>query len=244
MESLLSTEQHAQLYDAENIWSADDEFFLAFANERSASRILDLGCGTGRLTLALAAAGHEVTGVDPHPGSLAAARSKAAAETVRWIEGTSAVLNDEAPFDAVLMTSHVAQAITDDTEWARTLLDIHRVLAPGGRLIFDSRDPRSRAWERWTPAQTRNELTLADGTHVQLWIDSAPSANGLVNITEHRLFADGSREFEDAVLAFRSEQQLRTHLSDAGLHVSSVFGGWHRQPAGHGSGELICIATR
>ena len=68
MQSYLSPAQHADLYDAENAWTAAEDFFLAFANEQPASRVLDLGCGTGRLTIALAGAGHTVTGVDPAPG--------------------------------------------------------------------------------------------------------------------------------------------------------------------------------
>jgi SAM-dependent methyltransferase len=53
------------VYDAVFGWASDDDFFLAVASESGSSRVLDLGCGTGRLTLAMAAAGHTVTGVDP-----------------------------------------------------------------------------------------------------------------------------------------------------------------------------------
>ena len=54
-----------QVYDALFGWSRDDEFFMSVVNASSAARVLDLGCGTGRLALAMAADGHEVTGVDP-----------------------------------------------------------------------------------------------------------------------------------------------------------------------------------
>ncbi|WP_162865490.1 hypothetical protein [Deinococcus wulumuqiensis] len=37
------------LYDLINRWGADDDFFLALANETPGCRLLDLGCGTGRL---------------------------------------------------------------------------------------------------------------------------------------------------------------------------------------------------
>ena len=38
------------LYDLQNRWGADDDFFLALANGRPGSRILDLGCGSGAST--------------------------------------------------------------------------------------------------------------------------------------------------------------------------------------------------
>ncbi len=242
MQSYLSPAQHADLYDAENAWTAAEDFFLAFANEQPASRVLDLGCGTGRLTVALAGAGHTVTGVDPHPGSLDAARAKPGADAVRWIDGTSAALPEDAAFDAVIMSSHVAQAIADERDWADTLRDVRAALVPGGRLVFDSRDPQARAWERWTPANTRSHLTLPDGTALQLWIDAAEREQGLVRITEHRFLADGNREFEDALLAFRSESALRRDLAEAGFTVVQVFGGWAGQPVGAGDGELIVVA--
>ncbi|MGB9035690.1 MAG: class I SAM-dependent methyltransferase [Paeniglutamicibacter sp.] len=244
MQSFLTPEQHADLYDAENTWTVAEDFFFAFIDEQPRSRVLDLGCGTGRLTIALARAGHRVTGLDPHAGSLAAARTKPGAQAVDWIDGTSAQLPPGTSFDAVLMSSHVAQAIDDDDEWQRTLADIRSALRPGGRLVFDSRDPRARAWERWTPGSTRSQYTLADGTGVHLWIDAQERERGLVAITEHRLLADGNREFEDAVLAFRSEEQLRTALAAADLQVDAVFGGWHREPVGRGAGELIVVAHR
>ena len=105
-----------EVYDATCPWSRDDDFFVAIVAEVGpALRVLDLGCGTGRLALGLAAAGHTVTGVDPAQASLDAASAKPGAERVTWIEGTSSDLRADA-FDAAVMTSHVAQFFVADDE--------------------------------------------------------------------------------------------------------------------------------
>ena len=93
--SRLTDEHRAVLYDAETAWAVDDDFFLALVNEQPGSRMLDLGCGTGRLTVAIANSGHQVVGIDPNSGSLAAARSKSA-DAVTWIAGVL-VSDDRSP---------------------------------------------------------------------------------------------------------------------------------------------------
>ncbi|MEV7662818.1 class I SAM-dependent methyltransferase [Paenarthrobacter sp. NPDC089316] len=246
MPSALSPAQLAALYDLENQWAADDDFFLAFVNEHANQRVLDLGCGTGRISLAVAAHGHTVVGIDPNPDSLSAARKKPGAENVIWIEGTSAHIPKDHVFDVAVMTAHVAQAIYDDGEWSRTLADVHRALAPGGRLSFDSRDPSARAWERWTPENTSTTHTLPDGSDVDSWKESSldPDVDGLVALTEHRSLQGGPVQTETSVLAFRSEEQLRHDLSTAGFWVDDIFGGWSGESVGNGQGELIVLARK
>ncbi|XTZ17015.1 class I SAM-dependent methyltransferase [Micromonospora echinospora] len=158
------------VYDAECRWGPDDDFFLAVVDETPQARVLDLGCGTGRLTLALASAGHRVTGVDPARASLDAARAKPGADRVTWIEGTATLLPDRS-FDVAVMTSHVAQFFTTDEEWDAVLADLHRALVPGGRLVFESRDPADRRWERWNPVDSRRHPRLPDGRTVEAWTE-------------------------------------------------------------------------
>ncbi|WP_235036152.1 class I SAM-dependent methyltransferase [Arthrobacter sp. 18067] len=236
--------QLAALYDAGNQWSADDDFFLAFVNERPSSRVLDLGCGTGRMTIAVAADGHTVVGIDPNAPSLAAARGKHGAVDVTWIDGTSAAIPQEIKFDVAIMTAHVAQAINDDGDWHRTLADVNRALAPGGRLAFDTRDPAARAWESWNPATTRRTHTLSDGSTVETWLESTPEIDGLVTLTEHRVFNGSSGEKGISVLAFRTEDQLRHDLNLAGFEVDHILGGWAGEDVGSGQGELIALARK
>ncbi|ONI80285.1 SAM-dependent methyltransferase [Saccharothrix sp. ALI-22-I] len=230
-----------QVYDAQCPWSVDDDFFLSVVDETPAARVLDLGCGTGRLALGLAAAGHAVTGVDPAAASLAAARAKAGAERVMWVEGSTDCLPDAA-FDVAVMTSHVAQFFVTDEEWARALADLRRALVPGGRLVFDTRDPRARRWERWNPVESRDRVTLADGVDVVVWTEVTAVEGGAVTFVHHYAFSDGDERRSQATLRFRGEEEVRSTLAQAGFTVDHIHGGWHREPIGAPDGELLVIA--
>ena len=229
------------VYDADFPWSVPDDFFVSGVQEAPAARVLDLGCGTGRFTLGLAAAGYAVTGVDPARASLDAARRKPGAGDVTWLEGTSADL-PPAAFDIALMTSHVAQFFVGDDEWASMLGDVHRALVPGGRLVFDTRDPRARGWERWNPVESRHEVALPDGRVVIVWTEVDSVDNGTVTSTQHYVFPDGDELLSTVSLRFRSEEEIRRTLRAAGFRIDAVYGGWRREPIGHPDGELLVLA--
>lgn len=141
------------LYERDNSRGADTDFYLQLATDIEAHKVLDLGCGTGLLTRALAAQGHEVVGIDPAPAMLAYARRQAGAELVKWTEGDADGLG-KPEADLVLMTGNVAQVFLEDSAWLSTLRAIYTALRPGSYLAFESRNPEARAWASWNPEAT------------------------------------------------------------------------------------------
>lgn len=245
----------AAAYDDGNRWSADDEFWRALVDEHRASRIADVGCGTGRLTVALALSGHDVTGVDPNPAFLSIAATKQGAERVRWIRGTSADLPSGA-FDAALMTSHVAQVFLSDDEWAANLEEIRRALVPGGILGFDTRDPAARAWETWTTAEEVTRADLAGGSVLYssirtTFVDDIAESDSTMLIVERALPSEpaevlpvpgGTWSRARWGYRFRSPELVRRTVEDTGFTIEAMYGGWQREPLGEGAGEIVLVA--
>ncbi|MFD7708994.1 class I SAM-dependent methyltransferase [Streptomyces sp. NPDC059786] len=98
-----------------------------------AGDVLDLGCGTGSLSLLASERGHRVTGVDLSAPMVALARAKTAGRDAVFLVGDAAAPPvGEERFDAVLVR-HVLWTLPDP---ARVLRHWHGLLRPGGRLVL------------------------------------------------------------------------------------------------------------
>jgi SAM-dependent methyltransferase len=100
----------------------------------SKSRILDAGCGTGRVAIRLAADGHDCVGVDLDASMLAEARR--AAPAMPWIQAdlTTLDLGDADDFDLVVAAGNVIPLLTPGTEPA-AISALASVLRPNGPLV-------------------------------------------------------------------------------------------------------------
>jgi SAM-dependent methyltransferase len=98
------------------------------------SRVLDAGCGTGRVALRLAELGYACVGVDLDPSMLSVARTRG--PSLRWYESDLAALDldDEAPFDVVVAAGNVMPLLAAGTGPA-VVRSLTAVLAPGGLLV-------------------------------------------------------------------------------------------------------------
>jgi ubiquinone/menaquinone biosynthesis C-methylase UbiE len=105
------------------------------AEAASPATVLDLGCGSGRVTVSLALAGAEATGIDTHAGRLADARERArrAGAAARFLEADmdAPLAFADGVFAAV--TSRLALMIARDP--VATLREAARVLQPGGVVV-------------------------------------------------------------------------------------------------------------
>lgn len=181
------------------------------------SDVLDVGAGTGSLSLATAALGHRVIGIDLSEGMLDVARAKAAATgaNVTFIGGRA---DDPppGPFAAVI-ERHVAWTLPDPVG---TLSAWRSVTAPGGRLVLfegswagegpliGARDALVRRWRRLTAEYDAHHAAYPDGV-----LAAAPLAN-----------VHSPRPFIEAVLAAGWSRPRLHRLRDIEWAIA------HREP--------------
>ena len=109
-------------------------------------RVLDLGCGPGRYSELLAAAGCRVTGVDLSPRSIAYAQQRATARglVIDYRVADFRELDDAAAYDVVLQVFGELATFSDAVR-DEVLARVRRALVPGGRLVFDVSTPQLRS---------------------------------------------------------------------------------------------------
>lgn len=212
----------AGVYDALEAGRGDLEHYVAMVGEFGAERVLDVGCGTGELACWLGRLGVEVVGVDPAEASLEVAKGKEFAERVRWIHGDATTL-PPLEVDLAVMTGNVAQVFLTDEEWAGTLQGVRDALRPGGRFVFETRDPARRAWEEWTREHTHQVTPVAGGDTVESWSDLTEVALPFVSFRGTYVFAsDGAVLTSESTLRFREREEIEESLRAAGFRVDDV----------------------
>ena len=164
----------------------------ALLQEHGGRRVLDAGCGTGRVAIELAVRGYEVVGVDFDASMLDAARAKAPELT--WVRADLATLGsadfpDDASdtFDAVVMAGNVMIFVLPGTEGA-VLERLGALVSPSGLVIagFQLRPDRIGLDEY-------DRLAAAAGLELAArWAtwDRAPFAGGDYAVTVHRRAGD------------------------------------------------------
>lgn len=246
MDQLFHDADLVSFYDLENGWGADDAFCLGLAG--GAARVLDLGCGTGRLIRRIARdTGALCVGVDPAAAMLDVARSYAetgsdGGEGVAWHCTSAEAFRSDQRFDLILMTGHAFQALVTRQARAAALITMAQHLAPGGRAIFDSRNPCAEEWRQWTKAKSLRTLTHPVFGVCQRWHDLVGTpASGLVTFRTTYARPGLPPLVAQSTIAFPDWSEIEELIVGAGLAPVSVLGNWRGDPFMPDSPEIIPV---
>lgn len=235
--------QLVDFYDLENGWAPDTEYCRALAAD--AASVLDLGCGTGLLAAALAP-GRMVMGVDPAGAMLDVARARDGGDLVSWVEADARSFRSDRRFDLIVMTGHAFQCFLGDADQRAVLATIAHHLAPGGRFIFDSRNPAVAEWREWVPAESRRTVAHPRFGAVESWNDvTQDPATGIVTYqTFYRILSTGQTLSAESRIRFAPKDVIAGSIAAAGLAVERWLGDWQGGPWTEAALEIIPIGRR
>ncbi len=144
-DEILALYDDAQLYDDQNADVTEDlEFWAEIAQRYSKPPlpIIELGAGTGRVSLSLADLGYPVQGIDLSNDMLNLARKKAADMTpadhgsLEFVLGDVRTYQPETKVPLVLFPYNSLSHLVTNEDLDRCLQNIHSMLEPGGRFVF------------------------------------------------------------------------------------------------------------
>jgi SAM-dependent methyltransferase len=248
----------AVLYDWEYRRRRDDvRFYGTLADERGGP-ILDLGCGTGRLLVPLARAGHTVVGLDRAPAMLARAAARVArlAPTARrralLLRGD---LRDlpvaRGRFAFAVAAFHTIQHLATDLDLVRFFRAVAAALVPGGWLAFDAFAPDARFLARPPGARWARTRFRHPGTGETLVYSESHRVRGrILSMTFHYQPVDARGRRRGPERRVRLEHRLlatdgiRRLLARAGLTLIASWGGFDGRPLDGETEQQIILARR
>ncbi len=239
----------AALYHAHHALEAEDlDFWLALAEE-CGGPILELGCGTGRVALLLAQAGHHIVGIDLDAAMLRLFRERVPADLPKrpdLLQADFRCFRLGCAFPLIIMPCNTFSTL-DVAGQRRVLRAVRAHLSPGGtfalgmpnpdvlRGLPDIGEPEVEAVflhpESGEPVQVLSTWEREADAVVFRWHYDCLAPNG--ETRRHTLAARHYMQSPKAVMAL---------VSDAGLTIQQCFGDYDRRPFQPDSPWLILRA--
>jgi len=211
-----------QLYDAEYGGYKGD--FELFFNLIETGSVLDLACGTGRLTLPLAQKGLKVIGLDASEPMLALAGEKSKEFSIKWIQGDIRDFHLNETFDLILMGGNAFQALLSESDQMQMLDCVRRHLRPSGLFVFNTRNPQEKDFKTTSEFEFWHDFQDPQGDEVKVYgKQEVDPTHPIVKYTTKRVWKN--KETATTIqLRFTPYDQLMELLAQAGFEVCEVFG--------------------
>lgn len=227
----------ATTYDLEHPrMGPEGPFYLEFARQASGP-VLELGCGTGRLTIPFAREGVDMVGLDVMPQMLAQGQAKAQGLPIRWVEADVRSFQLETQFELIFTTGFVFHHLLNRADQEAMLSRVREHLSPKGQFVID-------IWflPPTTMVDVPEEVEWTGNTHVneqgqKVTVSGTEHYDTLKQIWHLAIYrrwsdADGEQNVRRTKLAYRYifPQEMEALLHYNGLRVVSRYGDWERGP--------------
>lgn len=240
--------EDAALYDEENsTFEPDGPFFLDLIGQHG-QPVLEIACGTGRLTIPIAKRGIAITGLDVVPGMLRHAQQKAADLPIQWIEADARRFQLEQRYK-LIFAGGFFQHLLDRADQEAVLANVRAHLAPDGvfalNVFFphaDSLEASDVEKEWFSYVNPRGQTVSVAGT------DQYDAIRQIRTETAIRRWTDADGQPQERVAPLQQRmffpQELEALLHYNGFTVLNRYGDYDRQPLtdDHHLMILVCRA--
>lgn len=238
--------ENPELYDLENSsFEPDGPFFLELA-QRIGGAVLEIGCGTGRITIPLAKQGIDITGLDIVPQMIERAKAKANGLPVQWVTADARSFHLGRPFRLIFESGAAFQHLLTRQDQEPFLACVREHLEPDGRLVIGSIIPTLEMMETDETERPWFSYPNQDGQEVR--VSGTQHYDPMRQIKTETAFrrwqtAAGTEQTHTAPLMLRYTfpQELQALLHDNGFTTVERYGDWDRSAFTTDSKYMIFI---
>ena len=231
-------ERHAEVYD-ERVGGCDERMVGTLAELAGGGRALELGVGTGRVALPLAARGVEVHGIDASPAMVERMRAKPGGERVGVTFGDFAEADAPGEFSLVYVVFNTIFALLTQDDQVRCFRSVARRLAPGGVFVVEAFVPDLTLYSRGQSLRTVRTTTDAAELDASL-LDAATQRV----VTQHIVIGDGRVRLYPVQIRYAWPAELDLMARLAGLRLRERWSGWSREPFTSESTKHVSVYGR
>jgi SAM-dependent methyltransferase len=214
----------------------DSEAIEALADLAHGGRALELGIGTGRIALPLAARNVEVHGIDAASSMISRLCAKPGGNRINVTEGNFTDVAVDGEFALVYVVFNTFFALSSQEEQVRCFRNVAAHLSSGGCFVIEAFVPDltrfSGGQVNWATKVTADEVELDVGRH-----DAAAQRV----ISQKVVLTDGSVRLYPVQIRYAWPSELDLMAQLAGLHLRERWSSWKREPFTSDSGKHISI---
>ncbi len=209
------------------------DFIVQALGLKAGERVLDIGCGLGRLSLILAQQGFTVTGVDACKAYIQEAQAKAdSAQNIRqnieFIQADARSLLPNKPYDAAFFWHTSFGHFNQDADNLALLRSAFSQLRPSGRLLLDY--PNFYQTISRFEAEFKQHYSLPEGPLTVIRHSQLEPEAGLLKQNWEFCYANGERATRQGKLKIYLPDRLISLLDAAGFDLLSSYGSSQAKP--------------
>ena len=247
----------ARYYDSDNkdLLKDDIAFYIDYADKLK-GKVLELGCGTGRITILLVRAGHQTWGLDVSEPMLNVFREKAKKESETTNENLQILNGDmrnfelDEKFKLIFIPFRTFQSLTTEEGQKSCLHCCHEHLADDGLFIINVFKPwGGRIDDSWVQPEQTDYETIEDGIKIKR--TSIQERVDLVNqviypkliyyVTDKK--GETEKYIEPLAMKYYYVDQLRELMLNNGFNVINEYGYYDKCSLEEG-GEIIFVCKK
>lgn len=236
----------ANIYDGMNTHMDDLPFYMRWLPKNRDARILELCCGTGRLTIPIAGEGYDISGVDYTPSMLEQAKGKAseAGLEIKFIEADIRTLDLQKKYDLIFIPFNSIHHLYRNEDLFQALNAVKNHLKDGGLFLLDCFNPNIQyIVEGEKEQQEIAAYTTDDGREVSIMQTMRYERKSQINRIEWHYFINGQFDsIQNLDMRLFFPQELDAYLEWNGFEIVHKFGSFEEETFNDHSEKQVFVA--